>query len=1237
MSWFTKNGLYEKVALYCIDKSPLIVDKDDLTCKDGVITMKNVRINHSITKKNDSNVVEAHDNNGFLEVNGIIECLVFSVSSLGLYIEFAGSELVITGANKNIDVNMLKEDLAKSVNIFKGTVDAFNLNEDDLGFKNYSKDSGSSTSDSSSNIDVNRQNSTSSIDSFGYTKSVMFDIASSFMGSIEDFKNSDTFFESSETNIKNNSQAAKDIKDKNNIVPEDMNLNEDEEPPRSILDSFKKKIIDIALSNFQIKLNKSRLILTDMELAVDIESMEAKSTENERFLDFYSVKVFTSKTSGKNEEHTESDDEDENRLMSSSLYMSAISSFSKKLDKDFLKSNDTYDMLFSLTEISFYFISNNDPKKFIPKEILVSPFTLEHADIKFLIESFNILVSKTINKYTFKITEFVFQLLGNDFDKNGFKFELFSIEYGYFVKNQHKNESIPTFDTITIQKFKISHKHLNLSSKKSKSGNEAIVLIIKDTPNDFSIECKLKTLELVAKTYRINSGIIVKIPRIFATYSNKKLKGAIKTFSVSLIENFKKLNMIDDLVLVDNIGFQFYDKTLDLNIDDFEGNFCGDSFNCFIQTMMDMSFSETFPENLRFKREIDEPIANLDEMILEDDYFTVNNLFNEEDYINLNTPACLESENQKFKNYKFKKNFLSDIIKNMVNKSANGIQDLNENIEALQFTLNLQVERLKLKMYDGYHFDYTRNVINRTIIKSKQTDKNSVEEEKSNVFFNSIYITSETPKASTLDLDTSGYLDDYVFSNKNSLPFGKNQKQSGELVTETLKFKFENMVNAAGTENQNTEKLGALISRFTISTKKLEIFDKIESSLFNKFFTSFKSPQLDHSCFEEKFNMIDVTIENVRPDLRFLTSELRIFVKTSPIKLHINEDFVDFLLRFFTFKDNRFELIDEYPEEIFIQKLEILGLNISIDYKSIESKTENDEIENSKKVKSVFLNKIKSYIVVENCEIKLKHLIVYGLDSFEDLGEIIQKKWVTDIVNSQRLALMSGVSPLKSAINLSSAVKNLVEQPLQQSSKVGWTRSLQNGFLDFGKTTSNELLKLGLNISAGTQSILEATETNLTAGGERKKDEFLQNSFKANRAAMNDDLIGSVLPQSFDSSFNKNYNVSSTTPERSLKKRVDITHPETFKEGLSLAYSALEDNFKIAFETAMKTGQKIHETENNSEAAKIFLNNMGITILRPLIGASGALNKSFQGLQAQMQDEEINYYVNERLKDKYKQ
>lgn len=87
---------------------------------------------------------------------------------------------------------------------------------------------------------------------------------------------------------------------------------------------------------------------------------------------------------------------------------------------------------------------------------------------------------------------------------------------------------------------------------------------------------------------------------------------------------------------------------------------------------------------------------------------------------------------------------------------------------------------------------------------------------------------------------------------------------------------------------------------------------------------------------------------------------------------------------------------------------------------------------------------------------------------------------------------------------------------------------------------------------------------------------------------------------------------------------------------MNLAISSLESNLEDAYKTVSNTSKDLQRTRNNKDASKMIMNNLGITLLKPLIGATSALNNSFQGLQGEFQDDEVNYYTRLYLKEKYK-
>lgn len=1142
MSWFSKAGIYEKLALYCIDKSPLVVDKEKLRSKDGKIIVTDARINHKLAGDNSNQ--DSSESGGFNEIDGIIRHIDLEITSNGLTINVEDCEVIVHDTNQaSLDVNQITEDLMKSVHLLKNNINSFDYKE--FGDSIYA--SSSETETSTDSIDMKK----------------------------EPLYNDE-------------------------IMTGEENDSDGQNFSGSLLDSFKNKIIDMILSNFHIHFSDVRVILVNSEIVVNIESFEAKSSGSERYIDMFGVAV---------EKYYE-DELVKPSPVDNSIFVSARSSFTNFKAQSFRDGlSDERKYLVYLEEISLYFISSNDPSKLIPEEIMISDFIIKYDGMNISFSSFNVFVKKNIHRFIFKTDELIANITGSNLDSKGYKLELNNIEYSNYMKAKFKNGESFASDTFEIEKIKVSHKNMNLSSKKSSSCHKALSVVIKNTYKGsekiLAFDFNLVALELVSKTYRINSGVIIKIPLITGSWNNSKLTGVIKTFSFSLIESFKTLNILNNFLIADNVKFIYEESQLSVEVAEASGDLCADSLNCFIQTMTDIFYTETYPDSLKYKFETDE-LIDLSDVLASSDYFIPENIDDENK--SHNGSNC--NEEDKSVNIKLKKKFLKGLIENLlVEKEKDGsIEGLARNSKDLnaKFNLILMIKTFTFKMHDGFNFNHTRDTIARKL--KQQSDFDADE-----VLFNSIYIPSSHKQNITIDGE---FLETQNFNILPEFNLQRVKMHSGEIKATDLSVGFE-VINQA------------VQGKLRLRCKDLDVIDNLKSSDFNKFLTSHKSPELDNSFTKEKRNFLSFDLEIVKPDKSLLATEMRMKLQLEPIRMHINEEYADFLMRFFTFRDERFELVDEYPERTFIQKLEIMGINISVDFKSgVKKSTEEKNQTKEESVRSKFLSTLKSLIVVENCDLKFKHLVMYGIDDFGDISKIIQSRWIMDVINSQRIALMSGVLPLNSALNITTAFKNLIEQPFVQSSTMDISRSFQNNLIDLGKISGKEFLKFGVNISHHTQKWLENTEALLFDSNVNIKDKY--RDVKKEYYANEDNIIGQRGRQSDTEQI---YNASTFDDSQSSKCE---EKPTTFKEGLNLAFNSLENNFEEAYKTVSNTSKDLQRTRDKKDAGKMIMNNLGITLLKPLIGATGALNNSFQGLQGEFQDDEVNYYTRLYLKEKYK-
>lgn len=187
------------------------------------------------------------------------------------------------------------------------------------------------------------------------------------------------------------------------------------------------------------------------------------------------------------------------------------------------------------------------------------------------------------------------------------------------------------------------------------------------------------------------------------------------------------------------------------------------------------------------------------------------------------------------------------------------------------------------------------------------------------------------------------------------------------------------------------------------------------------------------------------------------------------MRLHVDQDTLDFLTRFFEFKDDSV-LPPNTPAEIpFLQRVEVNAIRVKLDYKP-------------KKVdyaglRSGHTTEFMNFFILEEADMVLRHVILYGISGFPRMGVELNATWMPDIKQTQLGDVLAGVAPVRSIVNIGSGVKDLVVVPMREYRKDGRiVRSLQKGAWKFAKTTTSELVRLGAKVAVGTQNVLQNAE-----------------------------------------------------------------------------------------------------------------------------------------------------------------
>lgn len=265
-----------------------------------------------------------------------------------------------------------------------------------------------------------------------------------------------------------------------------------------------------------------------------------------------------------------------------------------------------------------------------------------------------------------------------------------------------------------------------------------------------------------------------------------------------------------------------------------------------------------------------------------------------------------------------------------------------------------------------------------------------------------------------------------------------------------------------------------ILNQISLKIRDVEVLDNINTSTWNKFLTYMRSAGERESgaC------MINLQMENVKPVPHVPTSEIILGVQVLPLRLHVDQDTLDFITRFFEFKDDRFDsLIDHLQVEIpFIQKFDIKDVPVKLDYKP-------------KKVdyaglKSGHTTEFMNFFILDEADMVLRHITLHGITGFPRLGQKLNDIWMPDIKKNQLGDVLSGLAPVRSLVKIGSGIRDLVVVPVREYKKDGRVvRSIQKGAWQFARNTSNELVKFGAKLAAGTQTVLENAEQAMGGSG----------------------------------------------------------------------------------------------------------------------------------------------------------
>lgn len=297
-----------------------------------------------------------------------------------------------------------------------------------------------------------------------------------------------------------------------------------------------------------------------------------------------------------------------------------------------------------------------------------------------------------------------------------------------------------------------------------------------------------------------------------------------------------------------------------------------------------------------------------------------------------------------------------------------------------------------------------------------------------------------------------------------------------------------------------------------------------------------------------------------------------------PLRLHVDQDALDFLSRFFEFKDEPAPAPNAPGEAPFLQRVEVNAIRVKLDFKP--KRVDYAGLRSGRTTE--FMN----FFVLDEADMVLRHVIIYGVSGFDKLGQTLNDIWMPDIKRNQLPGVLAGLAPIRSLVNVGSGVKDLVVIPMREYKKDGRiVRSIQKGAVAFAKTTTNELVKLGAKLAIGTQTVLQGAEEFLTSPTG-------QQGHPISGDGLEDDLA-----------------------DEEEKKQISLyaDQPVGVVQGLRGAFASLERDLLMARDAIVAVPGEVMESGSAAGAAKAVWRRAPTVILRPAIGATKAVGQTLLG------------------------
>jgi autophagy-related protein 2 len=427
-----------------------------------------------------------------------------------------------------------------------------------------------------------------------------------------------------------------------------------------------------------------------------------------------------------------------------------------------------------------------------------------------------------------------------------------------------------------------------------------------------------------------------------------------------------------------------------------------------------------------------------------------------------------------------------------------------------------------------------------------------------------------------------------TFSNGSAKQTGQRLRRLRRPKTSALDINLTGLTSTLNLYGDGS----ALASRISLEIHELGIVDHLRTSSWNKFLTELR-PRDGGILRPTASPMVKVQLSMVKNVEAPKQQEANLKIKVCPLRLHIDQDALDFLKAFAAFKmDTTVSAVasiqgasasaasEAKDNGGFVQRVEIFPIKIKLDYKP--KRVDYQALRQGRTIE------LMNFFSFEASEMVLRHLVLNGVPSWAKVGDLLQDIWTPDVKANQLADFHAGINPVRSVVNVGSGVADLVLLPVQQYKKDGrLVRGVQRGSKSFAKTTALEAIKLGARMATGTQVILEHAERVLGGrppqGGSPVTTPSHQELFLEDMEE-EDEL----------------------TPDTTENLSRFSKQPTDVREGIQTAYKSLSGNMRTAAETILAVPMEVYE---HSDEVSFLI----CIIAKMLITVSGSRKSGRQG------------------------